>query len=106
MPTYCLSALDHFAGLALKGLGFRGALRGAKKLLLDVWLGAEEISAVSFKTPNKRWLDDSILVSNIFRTFAKRSYWKNRGSVVTQPVITCSKIIIETLEQGVKYVQS
>ena len=30
LPTYCLSALDHFAGLALKGLGFRGALRGAK----------------------------------------------------------------------------
>ena len=24
----------------------------------------------------------------------------------TQPAITCSKLIIETLEQGVKYVQS
>ena len=24
----------------------------------------------------------------------------------TQPSITCSKLIIETLEQGVKYVQS
>ena len=26
--------------------------------------------------------------------------------VTTQPVITCSKLTIETLEQGVKYVQS
>ena len=25
---------------------------------------------------------------------------------VTQPAITCSKLTIETLEQGVKYVQS
>ena len=26
--------------------------------------------------------------------------------VFTQPAITCSKLMIETLEQGVKYVQS
>ena len=26
--------------------------------------------------------------------------------VATQPAITCSKLTIETLEQGVKYVQS
>ena len=26
--------------------------------------------------------------------------------VMTQPTITCSKLTIETLEQGVKYVQS
>ena len=26
--------------------------------------------------------------------------------IPTQPAITCSKLIIETLEQGVKYVQS
>ena len=26
--------------------------------------------------------------------------------VTTQPAITCSKLTIETLEQGVKYVQS
>ena len=25
---------------------------------------------------------------------------------LTQPVFTCSKLVIETLEQGVKYVQS
>ena len=29
------------------------------------------------------------------------SQWRN---VVSQPVITCSKLTIETLEQGVKYV--
>ena len=28
----------------------------------------------------------------------------NKG--ITQPVITCSKLAIETLEQGVKYVES
>ena len=26
--------------------------------------------------------------------------------MITQPVFTCSKLAIETLEQGVKYVQS
>ena len=26
--------------------------------------------------------------------------------ILSQPAITCSKLIIETLEQGVKYVQS
>ena len=31
---------------------------------------------------------------------------KNQGNVITQPAITCSKLTIETLEQGVKYVQS
>ena len=28
------------------------------------------------------------------------------GFGLSQPVITCSKLTIETLEQGVKYVQS
>ena len=28
------------------------------------------------------------------------------NSVISQPAITCSKLTIETLEQGVKYVQS
>ena len=27
-------------------------------------------------------------------------------TIISQPAITCSKLIIETLEQGVKYVQS
>ena len=30
----------------------------------------------------------------------------NSTKVHTQPTITCSKLTIETLEQGVKYVQS
>ena len=30
----------------------------------------------------------------------------NSTNVHTQPAITCSKLTIETLEQGVKYVQS
>ena len=30
----------------------------------------------------------------------------NQILVITQPAITCSKLTIETLEQGVKYVQS
>ena len=29
-----------------------------------------------------------------------------RSNVVTQPAFTCSNLTIETLEQGVKYVQS
>ena len=29
-----------------------------------------------------------------------------RYSIETQPAITCSKLTIETLEEGVKYVQS
>ena len=28
------------------------------------------------------------------------------GNIYTQPTFTCSKLTIETLEQGVKYVQS
>ena len=31
---------------------------------------------------------------------------KETVSVLTQPASTCSKLTIETLEQGVKYVQS
>ena len=30
----------------------------------------------------------------------------NRSKVVSQSAFTCSKLTIETLEQGVKYVQS
>ena len=39
----------------------------------------------------------------------KNGPWEFCGillSVVTQPAITCSKLTIKTLEQGVKYVQS
>ena len=31
---------------------------------------------------------------------------KSRSVDITQPAIACSKLTIETLEQGVKYVQS
>ena len=31
---------------------------------------------------------------------------KNTKKLQTQPAFTCSKLTIETLEQGVKYVQS
>ena len=31
---------------------------------------------------------------------------KQKPEAITQPAITCSKLTIETLEQGVKYVQS
>ena len=34
------------------------------------------------------------------------SYYSPRILISTQPAITCSKLTIETLEQGVKYVQS
>ena len=34
-----------------------------------------------------------------------RANW-NKGKVMTQPSIICSKITIETVEQGVKYIQS
>ena len=37
-----------------------------------------------------------------FRLPHKLSYYKNS----TQPAFTCSTLTIETLEQGVKYVQS
>ena len=32
--------------------------------------------------------------------------YKRNNVAITQPAITCSKLTIETLEQGVKYVQS
>ena len=36
----------------------------------------------------------------------KEDDWVINGEEVTQPAFTCSKLTIETLEQGVKYVQS
>ena len=39
--------------------------------------------------------------------FSKRTlYFSKIGSVASQPTIICSKSTVETLEQGVKYVQS
>ena len=44
---------------------------------------------------------------SVFRGYKKTSgmKWVNLN-VATQPAFTCSKLTIETLEQGVKYVQS
>ena len=33
-------------------------------------------------------------------------FYKKTATTTTQPAIACSKLTIETLEQGVKYVQS
>ena len=45
-----------------------------------------------------------------YRSFSKKKTLDklalNYISIKTQPTITCSKFTIETLEQGVKYVQS
>ena len=35
-----------------------------------------------------------------------RNKWRRQNCLCTQPAFTCSKLTIETLEQGVKYVQS
>ena len=37
---------------------------------------------------------------------ATRAIFTNLDFIITQPTFTCSKLTIETLEQGVKYVQS
>ena len=41
---------------------------------------------------------------NLINTLKKRK--QICAQLITQPAITCSKLAIETLEQGVKYVQS
>ena len=38
--------------------------------------------------------------------FVKKVWWSSSLKDTTQPAFTCSKLTIETLEQGVKYVQS
>ena len=37
-----------------------------------------------------------------FKTMMRNSFLP----IISQPAVTCSKLTIETLEQGVKYVQS
>ena len=44
--------------------------------------------------------------AKIFYSDLATSLMKNHQLHLTQPAITCSKLTIETLEQGVKYVQS
>ena len=48
-------------------------------------------------------------ISNIFVSLKQSSFRKKvslKKVKISQPAITCSKLTIETLEQGVKYVQS
>ena len=44
-----------------------------------------------------------VQVKLLLSIFYVTLFWSN---VVTQPAFTCSNLTIETLEQGVKYVQS
>ena len=44
--------------------------------------------------------------SYIFSFILQYYLYRNRDNINTQPAITCSKSTIETLEQGLKYVQS
>ena len=54
----------------------------------------------NFKLPPTIWIPSPLHVSPLF-------YCQFCAvSISTQPAITCSKLTIETLEQGVKYVQS
>ena len=54
---------------------------------------------------------DETVYENVFVRSSKLSEWvysaitKNKNKQ-TQPAFTCSKLTIETLKQGVKYVQS
>ena len=46
---------------------------------------------------------------SIFREFHISNFYESREISIchnSQPAFTCSKLTIETLEQGVKYVQS
>ena len=50
---------------------------------------------------------EQLLVSWAFFMWRKWSYfWKYLFNVCTQPAFACSKLIIETLDQVVKHVQS
>ena len=40
------------------------------------------------------------------KTMSKNYFFYGEFGMLSQPVITCSKLAIETLEEGVKYVQS
>ena len=48
-------------------------------------------------------MDDSITVCN---SFCAQAEWIFESYIFSQLVFTCSKLTIETIEQGVKYVQS
>ena len=52
---------------------------------------------------NGRLVEDMV---KFIGTFLSSSNKVKLGGACTQPAIQCSKLTIETLEQGVKYVQS
>ena len=54
----------------------------------------------------KKELAVQFLSSEQTKTTMKYSKEGSRVFVPSQPAITCSKLTIETLEQGVKYIQS
>ena len=76
----------------------------SNKLALMNLFHATGLFSYTLKTSENLW------VSDIFRGSRKRPVGWNATmknfQVCTQPAITCSKLPIETLEQGVKYVQS
>ena len=77
--------MDTFGTLTWKTFRFFRINLGRKSSILDTRLSSEWFSA------------ESVLFS-----MAVLGTWK----LAAQPAYTCSKLTIETLEQGVKYVQS
>ena len=51
-----------------------------------------------------RWIKEGLFFEVIIFTLIKTLQITQKNEI--EPAITCSKLIIETLEQGVKYVQS
>ena len=59
--------------------------------------------------PYKKFSDKISLDNNVTYLLGKkipRNMYNRRIITLSQPAITCSKLTIETLEQGVKYVQN
>ena len=58
--------------------------------------------------PHSVWIKCNYLIfTEICCTLCFSGYTSNRSvKTLSQPAFTCSKLTIETLEQGVKYVQS
>ena len=69
----------------------------------------EQISHIVWVFPLLTLINEMLagrLGSFMFFLPAKLFILKDYNIPTTQPVITCSKLIMETLEQGVKHVQS
>ena len=54
----------------------------------------------------QRYGNPQLLINTYMEQFVKLGKIDKSDDVSTQPAFTCSKLTIETLEQGVKYVQS